>query len=275
MTGILHSQQSQELQVIFFDVGQGDAILIQQGSRQILIDGGQNGQKMMEKLGEYVPFWDRDIEVIIATHPDQDHISGLIDIMENYRVGLAIDNGVESDSQTYKKYKKTIEEKNIRREEGRAGMSIRVGDDVQMKILNPDGTQEKNNPKDTNESSIVAKLETGENSFLFTGDFTTKAEIALLKGPEIDFKNRTAVAGADNSERITNWKARVLKVGHHGSKYSTSETLLDAVKPEEAIISVGRNNRYGHPAEDIIKRLDSRRIKVIRTDEIGDVEYDL
>lgn len=84
--GIIHSAQSKQLKVIFLDVGQGDSILIEQGDKQILIDGGPDGKKVMEKLGEYVPFWDRQIELIIATHPDGDHITGLTDVMNNYKV---------------------------------------------------------------------------------------------------------------------------------------------------------------------------------------------
>jgi competence protein ComEC len=252
--GIIHSSGSKELKVIFFDVGQGDAALIEQGSKQILIDGGPDGKKVMEKLGEYVPFWDRNIEVVIATHPDEDHISGLTDVMENYNVGEVIDNDVNSDTQIYKKFKDTIQQKGIGEIEGKSGMDINIGENIKMKILSPDGTQDKNNPKDTNLSSIVAKLTYGDKSFLFTGDFPTEGEPMLIS------KN-------------LDLHSEILKVAHHGSKYATSDEFLSAVKPEEAVISVGKNNRYGHPAQEVLDRLTSHKIKIIRTDEKGDIEY--
>jgi len=254
--GIIHSSESKELKVIFFDVGQGDSALIEQGSKQILIDGGPDGKKVMEKLGEYVPFWDRNIEVVIATHPDEDHISGLTDVMENYNIGEVIDNGVNSDTQIYKKFKDIIAQKGIGEIEGKAGMDINIGENIKMKIISPDGTEDKNNPKDTNLSSIVTKLTYGDKSFLFTGDFPTEGEPTLIS------KN-------------FDLHSQVLKVAHHGSKYATSDEFLDKVHPEEAVISVGKNNRYGHPAQEVLDRLNAHKIKILRTDERGDVEYDL
>ena len=104
LAGIIWHGQSQELKVILLDVGQGDAILISQGSNQILIDGGPSGQVLMEKLGKYIPFWDREIETVIATHPDQDHIEGLVDVMKNYKVDSLIETTAQSESQLYKNY---------------------------------------------------------------------------------------------------------------------------------------------------------------------------
>jgi len=256
LAGVIWHQQEQELKVIFFDVGQGDSILIQKGSNQILIDGGPDGKKVMEKLGEYVPFWDRRIEIVIATHPDQDHIDGLVDVMENYKIGEVIDNGVEADSQVYKKFKNIIQEKGIREIEGKSGMNIEIGENTKLEILSPDGTQEKSNPKDTNITSIVSKLTSGDSSFLFTGDLTMEGEQILL-GKNLDLHSQ------------------VLKIAHHGSKYATSDEFLSSVNPQEAVISVGKNNRYGHPATDVLDRLGAHKIIIKRTDEMGDVEYDL
>lgn len=256
LAGIIWYQQKEETKVVFFDVGQGDAILIERGSNQILIDGGPDGKRVMEKLGEYVPFWDRQIEIVIATHPDEDHIDGLVDVMENYRIGEVIDNGVETDTQIYKKYKEVIATKNIDHIEGKTGMEIKLADNTKLEILSPDGTQDKNNPKDTNISSIVSKLVSGDNSFLFTGDLTTEGEQILLS------KN-------------SGLRSRVLKVAHHGSKYATSDNFLNKVQPQEAVISVGKNNRYGHPAGEVLDRLSAHKIIIKRTDEAGDVGYDL
>lgn len=259
LKGIIWHSKSQKLSVNFLDVGQGDAILISQGSKQVLIDGGPDGQKLLEKLGKYIPFWDREIEVMIATHPDQDHIDGLIDAMKNYKIGEVIDNGVESDSQLYKKFKEMISEKNINELEGKKGMEIDLGNGAKLEILSPDGMQEKENPKDTNVSSIISKLTYGENSFLLTGDMTMEGEEKLI---------------LETSQQKSAITARFLKVGHHGSKYSTSEEFLKAVVPQEAIISVGKNNRYGHPSSEALERLEAYKVNVRRTDEGGDIEYE-
>lgn len=256
-TGIIRSSQSQGIKVVFFDVGQGDAILIQQGNKQVLIDGGPDGKKMMEKLGEYVPFWDREIEMIIVTHPDQDHIGGLVDVMKNYKVDEVLDDGVIADSQIYKKYEELINQKNISYLEAKAGMDIEIGNGAKLEILSPGGNQEKNppageagNPKDTNISSVVSRLDYDGHSFLFTGDLPIEGE-----------KNFPYI------------KSDILKIAHHGSKSATSEEFLKKIKPTEAVISVGKNNRYGHPSEDVIDRLLAHEIVIKRTDEVGDIEY--
>lgn len=251
---VIFYSKSQELKVIFLDVGQGDAILIEQGQNQILIDGGSSGQTLLEKLGKYVPFWDRKIEIVIATHPDADHIGGLIDVMRTYQIGEIMDTQTPSDSQVYKKYREIIDSEKIAEVEGVAGVNIKIGDNAEMKIVSP---VENYNPneKDTNLNSIVARLKFGENSFLFTGDLPSDGEQALIKTGE-------------------NINSQVLKVGHHGSKYSTGEEFLKAVNPRDAVISVGANNRYGHPAPEIIDRLKNMGINIFRTDEKGDISYE-
>jgi competence protein ComEC len=253
LAGIIFYSQSQQLKIIFLDIGQGDSILIEKGSNQILIDGGPSGQKEMEKLGKYIPFWDRKIEIIIATHPDQDHIGGLIDAMENYKVGKIIDTGAKSDSQVYKKYLETINEKNIARLKGEKNMNIKIGE-ANLEILYP-GKVLEDNVKDTNSDSIVAKLVYGENFFLFTGDFPTEKD-------------------ADMFNFQVDLSAKVLKVSHHGSKYATSEEFLNKVNPQDAVISCGKNNSYGHPAVEILDRLRAKKVNIFRTDERGDIEYD-
>lgn len=246
------SAQSQELKVIFLNVGQGDAALIMQGDKQVLIDGGPDGQILLEKLGKYVPFWDRKIELVIATHPDQDHIQGLTDVLEKYQVGSVMQTSAESDSQIYKKYEDILEQKNISIINAQPGAKAEIGNGAGIEIMGP--LEEKNDKKDTNADSVVAKLTFGKNNFLFTGDAPFEEENDLLK----------------TTEDIS---ANVLKVSHHGSKYSTSQEFLEKVKPKEAIISVGKNN-YGHPAPEVLDRLEKYKIKILRTDESGDIEYD-
>ena len=249
LAGIIFYSKNQELKVIFLDVGQGDAILIEQGSRQIWIDGGSSGQILLNKLGKYIPFWDREIEMIIATHPDQDHIAGLVDAMKNYKVDLIMDTSAQSDSQIFKKYQEIIQTKNIESLKAEAGIKIKLADNQEMEILHPksSGLWDKS---DTNAGSIVARLSSGKTSFLLTGDLPSEQEI-----------------------NIKVEKTDVLKVAHHGSKYSTSQEFLDKIAPMEAIISAGKNNRYGHPASEVLERLQNKNIKIWRTDEVGDIEY--
>ncbi len=253
LAGIIFQSQNRRLKIVFLNIGQGDGILIEQGSNQILIDGGPSSQKELEELGKFIPFWDRKIEIIIATHPDQDHITGLIGVMKHYKVGEAIDNSARSSSYVYQKYLKTIQEKHIQRLRGRRGMNIKMAD-ANLKILYP-GNILENNPRDTNADSLVAKLIYKQDSFLFTGDFPTEEDTKIFQSG-------------------VNLMARILKVAHHGSKYATSDAFLDKVKPQVAVISVGKNNHYGHPTPEVLNRLKKRNIKILRTDKMGDIEYD-
>ena len=254
LLSVIFYANSKTLKIIFLDVGQGDAILIEQGSKQILIDGGPSGQVLLDKLGKYVPFWDRNIEMIIATHPDADHITGLADVMQNYKVGAVLETKAQSDSQIFKKLEDLIQGKHIATIEAQRGEKINLDDNASMEILNP-GPETPISAQDTNASSIVAKLSFGSNSFLFTGDLPSDQEAELIK-EKLDLDSN------------------VLKVGHHGSKYSTGEEFLKAVNPQDAVISVGKNNRYGHPAPEILDRLKNYGVKIFRTDEMGDIEYD-
>lgn len=252
-SAIAYSKNS-ELKVIFLDVGQGDAALIMQGNKQVLIDGGPDGQALMEKLGKYIPFWDRRIELVVATHPDQDHIQGLVDVLEKYQVGSVMETFVQSNSQIYKKYKDLLEQKNINIAEARLGAGAELDENAKLEIIGPLAETADGNKEDTNSESVISKLVFGENTFLLTGDAPIKEEKELLSTAE-------------------DLSADILKVAHHGSKYSTSEDFLARVKPKEAIISVGKNNRFGHPSPEILERLEKDKIKIIRTDESGDIIF--
>lgn len=250
---IQFSLQSQSLKVIFVDVGQGDAILISQGQNQVLIDGGKDGKVILEKLGRHVPFWDRTIEAVIVTHPDQDHIGGLISVAKSYKIGTILETGAKSNSQTYNTWENLIGSKNIPKIETLKNAAIKFPGGAQIKILYPFSSA-GGAGDGGNDWSVVAKLNFGENKFLFTGDLPGAKEAELV---------------ADKADI----KADVLKVSHHGSKYATSEEFLNNVSPEEAIISAGKNNSYGHPAPEIIERLLKLGVMIWRTDEMGDIQY--
>ena len=251
--GVIFQTRNQKLFVAFLDVGQGDAILISQGSAQVLIDGGASGQKLMEKLGEQIPFWDREIEVVIATHPDADHIGGLVDVLRNYTVDHAIESGAKSDSQVFGAYEKIIEDKKTSKLLAVRGMKIKISDEIELEVLSPNG-ENMENLKDTNSASVVTRLSFGENSFLLTGDLPLDLEAQMLKNNLFS-------------------STKVLKVSHHGSKTATSVEFLNKVNPEQAVISVGKNNRYGHPTSEVLERLGAKNISIFRTDILGDVIY--
>jgi len=240
------------LQVIFLDVGQGDSILIQKGTRQILIDGGPSGKTELAELGKYLPYFDREIELVIATHPDKDHIAGLIDAARNYKIGKVLMTAAEKDTQTFKEWKDVLFYNKIETLEVSRGTEIKF-EDANIKIIHPQAKIDAS-VGDSNNDSVVARLDYEENSFLFTGDIESPAEKEILESGE-------------------NIDVGILKVAHHGSKYSSSEEFLDAASPEEAVISVGKNNSYGHPTEAVLEALEKRNVKVFRTDESGDILF--
>ncbi|MFH0929845.1 MAG: ComEC/Rec2 family competence protein [Candidatus Moraniibacteriota bacterium] len=240
------------LKVIFLDVGQGDSILIQKGTKQILIDGGPSGKTEMAKLGKYLPYFDDEIEVVISTHPDKDHIGGLVDVAKNFKIGKVISTGAEKDTSVFKEWKEILEYNRIETLEAQRGDEINL-DGSKMRIISP-GSSVDPLAGDANNKSVVSRFDFGESSFLFTGDIESPAEREILASGEnidVDF----------------------LKVAHHGSKYSSSEEFLDAASPSAAVISVSATNSYGHPTEAVINALEMRGISILRTDENGDIVY--
>jgi competence protein ComEC len=253
LAGIIFQAKNRELRIIFLDVGQGDAILLIQGKNQILIDGGPSEQILLEKLGRYVPFWDRKIETVIATHPDQDHIQGLVGVLKNYQVETLIESQVQNDSQLYKKYEELMAEKQIAKIKAEQGMNIKIGE-ADLEILHPEKETPAGVVKDANSYSVVLKMLVGNDSFLFMGDLPDEEELELIR------KN-------------FDLQARVLKVGHHGSKHSSAQEFLHKVHPQIAVLSVGKSNRFGHPAPEAMERLEKIQAKILRTDEQGDIEF--
>jgi len=241
------------LRIIFLDIGQGDSILIQKGNRQILIDGGPSGKTELAKLGEYLPYFDREIEIVIATHPDKDHIGGLVEAARNYKIGKVLTTAAEKDTSVFKEWREVLEYNRIETREVWRGTEIALDEKIRLKIIFPGGKVDPD-VGDANDKSIVARLDFDDNSFLFTGDIESKAEKEILGSGE-------------------NVDVDILKIAHHGSKYSSSEAFLDAASPEAAVISVGAKNSYGHPTEAVLDALETRGIKIYRTDENGDVVY--
>lgn len=249
----------QRLQATFFDVGQGDAIFIETPQRhQILIDGGPTSA-VLEKLGREMPFWDRTIDLVILTHPERDHITGLLGVLKRYRVENILWTGVMRTTPEYNEWRALLEKEKA---EGAAVFlappSKKIlcancsGSAWYIEILWPEERITGRELKKSNDSSIVARLVFGTKTFLFTGDIEEKTEKALLSsGLQLD--------------------SDVLKVAHHGSKNSSSKPFIEAVAPNIAVISAGKDNRYGHPHKQTLETIEMAGAKIIRTDEIGTI----
>ena len=247
------------LTVAFLNIGQGDATFIEApNGNQILIDGGP-GKSVLRELSKVIPFYDRSIDVVIATHPDADHIAGLNDILEKYKVAIFMEPGVESETAVYKNLESKVLEKEteneIKKVEARRGMVVDLGRGAFLEILFP-----VNDPRgmETNMASIVARLVYGENEFMLTGDSPKAIENYLV-----------SLDGAHQGDL----KSDVLKAGHHGSKTSSSAEFVSAVSSEYAVISVGKDNRYGHPNQEVLDIFNNFGAKILRTDEGGRIVF--
>lgn len=241
------------LKVVFFDVGQGDSIFIETPQKhQILIDGGPDSS-VLEKLGQNMPFYDRTLDLIILTHPEQDHFVGLFDVLKNYQIENILWTGVVRDTAEYKEWEKLIKEEGARIVIAKSGEKVSFLEKLSFLILSPFEDLEGRVFKDSNNTSIIIKLLFGENSFLFCGDASKSIENKLI-------------------DKNIDINANTLKVGHHGSKNSTSEEFLKKVSPDLAVISVGLDNTYGHPNPEVLALLEKYDIKLLRTDQDGDIK---
>ncbi len=241
-----------KLHVCFLDVGQGDAILIQKDGRQVLIDGGPSPQALMTSLGSELPFWDRTIDLVVLTHPDADHMTGLLEVLNRYDVETVLYPGVNHSSALYSGFLELLSEKDIHVIKAEAGQRISFSNDIYLDVLNPLAGIRYSN---IDNNSVVLRLESGNLSFLFTGDIMNEGEYGLIA--------HRAIVNSD-----------VLKIAHHGSSSSTTNELLNLVNPEIAVISVGSDNRYGHPTQEVIERLESRvSTGIYRTDIHGTIEF--
>jgi len=249
-----HGRNDSELMVTFVDIGQGDCILIQTPSNHsILIDGGPDSG-VLSKIGRALPFYDHTIDLIILTHAHSDHVAGLVDILKRYEVQSVVYSAINYSSPDYLEWQSLVQEKQIQSLFPIAGQMFQFGE-VTLEVLFPLEDLSGDPPKDLNAMSVVARLEYQDTSFLLTGDATAEVEEQLL---------RTYQASSLASD--------VLKVGHHGSKYSSSLEFLQAVSPEIAVIQVGEGNSFDHPHRLILQRLKGLGIPVFRNDLEGDVE---
>lgn len=244
------------LHVYVLDIGQGDSILLQKGNQQVIVDGGPSSGKMVDQLGDKLPFWDRNIELLVLTHPDADHITGLVEVLHRYDVEKVLTSGQETDSDIYREWRKLIDEKGIELIVAQAGQEIIMKDGIQLTVLHPQETPVEGATTDLNNNSVVLWLEYGNFSLLLTGDIGEEAEERLV----------------DGNMRL---KSTVLKVAHHGSNSSTTSEFLTGVDPLFAAISVGADNKFGHPTDEVIDRIEKVVVEngLYVTSEDGMIEF--
>lgn len=241
---------STDLELYFLNVGQGDSELIElPGGIEILIDGGPDKSVLFE-LAKVMSPSDRYIDLVVMTHPEIDHFVGFADVVRRYKIGAFIATGREGKSEAWENFRNLLEEKQIPVVLVEAGDEISYGDN-KFQVFSPDKALLSD--REINESSIILRLEGEGIKALFTGDAGFKAENHLLSTSQVD-----------------NLNVDVLKVGHHGSKYSTGVSFLNAVTPLISIIEVGKNN-YGHPTEATLNHLKLVGSVIYRTDENGRV----
>lgn len=243
-------------QVTFFSIGQGDSALIQTAARQnILIDGGPD-RSVLTKLGSALPWGDKQLDLVVLSHPHADHVTGLTYVLERYKVGRVLMNDAVHTTPEYLRFLELVKEKNIPVTIGRVGQRFLLDGGVTLEVLWPQVSFAGAQVDDLNATSIVNRVSFGQNSVLFTGDTTDANEQAMLQ------------AGV-------NLKADILKVAHHGSRTSTSREFIKAAAPQVAVVSAGANNSYGHPHAELIERLNSLVPAVLRTDQDGDIIFRL
>lgn len=250
---LFYYESRQDLLVDFFDIGQGDAVFIEiPNGIQVLIDGGPD-DKVVSKLGEVMPFWDKSIDLVILTHPEKDHITGLLAVLKRYKIDYAVWPNTAKESAEYKEWLELVAEQKAKVVHPYSGMRITLGSRAYLDILAPFIDKSGKIIGSRNNVGIVGKLVYSKKSFLFTADVERQVENRLVY---------QFLPGLD---------ADVLKVGHHGSRTSSTDEFIRAVSPDVAVISVGKDNRYGHPHKEVVDRLKKYGTKIFRTDINGDI----
>lgn len=257
-----------KLHLVFCDVGQGDAILAVFGTNQILIDGGPD-DSVLSCLSKHIPFWDRKIEVVVLTHPQADHMTGLVEVLRRYEAEVFATTPVNSSTATFKVLKDLVGGSGVEVVNPTTGTRL-VSGLIYLDIVYPStgflskygylgATGEGDvlgaftTDKDPNEFSVVLNISFGQFDALLTGDIMPAVTPQILSTGKIR-------------------EVEVLKVPHHGSKNGLTKELLEAASAKLAVISVGKNNRYGHPHQEVLQMLLDRGVKVLRTDQESDIE---
>ena len=245
------------LHVVFADVGNGDSVLIVSPSgRQVLVDGGPEAQDATRLLGSALPFWDRSLDVVVLTHGHADHITGLLEVLRRYDVGHVVEREAEHTTSDYLRWRHAVENEGSVITQARAGQLINLGDGATIEVLHPPETLMSGADSDLNNASIVLRVVYGDVSFLLTGDIFVEAEREMLS------------QGIDV-------RSTVLKVPHHGSRTSSSPEFIEQISPSVAVISVGADNRFGHPHAETLEVLEryAPEARVMTTRDHGTVRF--
>jgi competence protein ComEC len=245
-----HAVASGEVPKLYFlDVGQGDSSLIELASGQrVLIDGGPDGKKLLENLEKILPENEHYIDLVVMTHPQLDHFGGFIELLKRYEVGMFIGNGRTAQVAAYPELIKQLRTHDVSYLQLTEGDAITIGDS-KLKILGP--SKDDIVSGELNDTCVVVLLDTPQVKALYTGDIGENVEAELVKKYDIDVD--------------------VLKVGHHGSRFSSSDLFLSEVTPAVAAIEVGKNT-YGHPTKVALDRLEKFGARVTRADKDGIIE---
>ena len=250
---------SGHVKVVMLNVGMGDSIYIESPTgEQVLIDSGPD-DSVLRELPKVMPLFDHSLDAAIETHPDSDHISGFVDLLKRYHVGAFIEPGIIKDSKTAQTLESEILNGHIPRYIAQRGEVIDLGGGAVLQILYPDHDVSHLNQNIDNDGGVVTRLVYGSTSVMFMADVSQGVESRII---------------ADSASSTNELKSDILKVGHHGSKTSTSEALLDLVRPQVALISVGAHNMYHLPTQDTLDRLNAAGVEVFRTDQVGTIEYE-
>lgn len=249
---LFEGKDTNALTVSFLDVGQGDSIFIESPSGvQMLIDGGVN-RSVLRALGGQMKWHDKYIDIILATHPDADHIGGLTDVLERYDVGYVYESGVTHHTPEVDSFNRAVKEEGIEKRVAKRGDVIDLGGSAYVEVLFPDRDI---SGVETNTGSVILRVVYGDTSFFLSGDSpqTIEEYVVALDGKSL--------------------RSDVLKVGHHGSRTSTAVALLGFVAPEYGVISRGCDNRYRHPHPDVLELLDRFEVEVLDTCEEGTITF--
>lgn len=245
--------KKEKFEISFLDVGQGDSVLIKtEEGQNILIDGGPD-KTVVKRLSENLAWWDRTIDLMILTHPHADHVSGLVHVLNRYKVKMILYTGVIHTAPEYLEWLQIIKDKNITLKIIDHPQRVNLDEKTNFEILYPDENFVGAQVDNLNNSSIVLKLNHGENSFFFAGDIEEKLEKELI-------------------DKKIDLSAKVFKANHHGSDKSNIDDFIRAVNPEIIVITVGDNNQFNHPNPKTLKRFERIKAKIYRTDQGGTIK---
>lgn len=250
----LLQKPSDSIKLTFLDVGQGDAeLVVTPKGQDILIDGGPN-DSVVNKLDKNIPFYSHKLDAVVLTHPHADHVAGLVAVANKYQINKVYMSGVTHTAPEYFAFLEALKQHNVAVQIVKSGDSLDFGDGIRLDFLYPLTSLENQTAENLNLTSVVTRLSWGKSSALFMGDLESEGQDKLLASGQ-------------------NVRSSILKVSHHGSKDSVNAKFLAAVAPKYAVIEVGKDNKFGHPSQDMLNLLTG--LIVYRTDYDGDVRFDL